>query len=508
MKRLQNQVVIIGGGVGGLAVANLLAAQGYTVDVYEQHDQLGGRMGLLKKDGFTFDLGPSWYLMPEVFEQYFSLLGCKPDDFYTLERLTPAYKVFFDYARPVTIQGNVGKDARTFDALQPGAGDALVRYVSEAKNVYQLALQYFLYNPFRSFLPLITSKDVLRQTPKLVMGLSGSLHNRVKKEFSVLQLQQILEYAMVFLGTSPFDAPSLYRLMSYLDFEQGVYFPKGGMYKVTEALIAVGKKFGVRYHTGATISSITVTDGIARGIVVNGSRLSADFVISNADLAFTETKLLPEKYQTYTSRYWKSKKAAPAALLLYLGVKGSLPQLEHHNLLFVKQWQKNFSDIYTSKQWPKQASIYVSKTSASDATVAPKGHENLFVLVPLPPGKTMSAAEQSRLAEKYISYLAQHFDIPNLAQRIVAQEVRGPAYFAKHFNAWQNSALGLNHILRQSAFLRPSVKSKKVSNLYYVGGMVQPGIGVPMCLISAELVIKAITGDRSPGPLPNLGDKL
>lgn len=508
MKHQSKNAVIIGGGVGGLAVANLLAARGYSVDLYEQHDQLGGRMGLLKKDGFTFDSGPSWYLMPEVFEQYFSLLGCKSADFYTLERLSPAYKVFFDYAKPVTISGNVQQDAKTFDALQSGAGDALVRYVAEAKNIYQLALQYFLYNPFRSYLPLLAQKDVVRHAPKLLAGLGGTLHNHVKRKFSTLQLQQILEYAMVFLGTSPFDAPSLYRLMSYLDFEQGVFFPKGGMYKVTEALVAVGKKHGVRYHTGARVSAITVEDGTAHGIVVDGTLVPADVVISNADLAFTETKLLPEKYQTYPTSYWQKKKAAPAALLMYLGVKGSLPQLEHHNLLFVKQWRKNFADIYDSKQWPKQASIYVSKTSASDTSVAPKGHENLFVLVPLPPGKNLSERQQARLAQRYIDYIAQHFEIPDLTERIVVQEFRGPNYFASHFNAWQNSALGLNHILRQSAFLRPSVQSKKVPNLYYVGGMTQPGIGVPMCLISAELVIKAMTGDRSAGPLSALPEEL
>jgi phytoene desaturase len=309
---------------------------------------------------------------------------------------------------------------------------------------------------------------------------------------------------MVFLGTSPFEAPSLYRLMSYLDFEQGVFFPQGGMHTVTEALVTLGTKLGVLYRPNTPVEGIEAKDGKAVGVRVNGAVIPADIVVSGADLAFTETQLLPRQYQTYPSSYWERKKAAPAALLLYLGVRGKLPELQHHNLFFVKDWQKNFGDIYTAKQWPQKASMYVSRTSASDTSVAPKGHENIFVLVPLPAGKELDAQTQQKLVDRYLAQLAQLSGIADLQDRIVSMKVRGPADFVNDFHAWQGSALGMSHTLRQSAFMRPNVKSKKVSNLYYVGGMTQPGIGVPMCLISAELVVKALTGDKSPGPIDTL----
>lgn len=502
------KAIVIGAGAGGLAVANLLAKAGYTVEVFEKNSQLGGRMGLLKRDGFTFDTGPSWYLMPEVFEHYFSLLGHKPNDFYKLQKLSPAYKVFFDYAKPIVVKGDVATDSKTFEGLEAGAGQRLREYVDEARTIYQLAIANFLYNPFRSAKPLVTNRAIARHSKRLLGGLTGSLHSHVRRKFATKQLQQIMEYAMVFLGTSPFDAPSLYRLMSYLDFEQGVFFPNGGMYKVTEALVSVGKKLGVTFRLNNSIQSIEVVDGKAVGVMVAGKLHTADIVISNADLAFTETKLLSAPHQTYPEAYWKKKKAAPAGLLLYLGIRGALPELKHHNLFFVDAWRQNFDDIYNNSQWPEKASMYVSKTSASDASVAPKGHENVFVLVPLPPGKKMTAKTQEQLIARYLDQLAEQSGIADFRQRIVTQEVRGPAEFESAFNAWQGSALGLNHTLLQSAFLRPNIRSKKVSNLYYVGGMTQPGIGVPMCLISAELVIKSLANDKTAGPIQTLPELL
>ncbi len=494
------KAIVIGGGAGGLAVANLLAKQGYEVELIEKNAQLGGRMGCLRRDGFTFDTGPSWYLMPEVFDHYFSLLGRRTADYYDLQKLNPAYKVFFDYAKPVIVKGNAREDAKLFESLEGGAGAKIVRYVQESKLIYQLALDYFLYNPFRSLRSLM-ALPIVRNSHRLFSGLFMPLHQFVAKQFRSKQLQQILEYSMVFLGTSPFSAPSLYRLMSYLDFEQGVFFPKGGMIKVTDALVTVGKELGVVHRLGASVDEIVVDQGIAKGVRVGKKIHRADIVVSNADLAFTETRLLREQYQTYPQAYWDKRKAAPSALLLYIGIKGSLPQLKHHNLLFIEDWKKNFADIYTAKYWPEKASMYVSRTSASDPAVAPKGHENIFILVPLPPAMKLDNQTESKLVDRYLKQLEQTTGISDFRKRIVSLEVRGPSYFAKDFNAWQYSALGLNHQLRQSAFMRPSVRSKKVENLYYVGGMTQPGIGIPMCLISAELVIKHLSNDRSPGPI-------
>jgi phytoene desaturase len=269
------------------------------------------------------------------------------------------------------------------------------------------------------------------------------------------------------------------------------------MYVVAESLVKIGKELGVKYEYKHDVSKIVTENGIAKGIITNKKFISASIVVSNADLKFTETKLLEIKNQTYPNKYWKERKAGPSALLLYLGVKGSLPELVHHNLFFIKDWQKNFDQIYKDKVWPERASIYLSKTTATDKTTAPKGHENIFILVPLPPGKSKSKKETDKFVDIYLEQIEQMTGVSDLRKRIVFKEVRSPDYFGETFNAWENTALGMSHTLRQSAFLRPSVKSKKVENLYYVGAGTQPGLGVPMCLISAQLVYKYLVKDWS-----------
>lgn len=500
----KKEVVIIGAGVGGLALANILAKAGMRVTIYEQGSAAGGRMGVLKKDGFTFDTGPSWYLMKDVFEQYFALFDKTTEDYYELTRLKPAYKVFSQTHDPIVIDDSLERNLTTFEGIEPGAAKALRRYVSRGEQNYFAALEYFLYNPFKSVRGLLSWK-VLRSVPRFAGVFTQSLHAYVKGYFSQQVLQQILEYPSVFLGASPFNTPALYQLMSYLDFKEGVFYPKKkGMYAVAEALENLGRELGVSYKFGSKVDKILVSKGRACGVRIAGKDVRADLVISNADLHFTETHLLDQPHRTYPDSYWTKRKAGPSALLMYLGVKGTLPQLEHHNLYFVKAWENNFDSIYTEKTWPKEASMYVSRTTATDASTAPKGHENLFVLVPLPAGVATDSDTVDTSIDQYLAQLERAFAIPNLRQRIVVKEVRTPEHFSEAFNSWQNTALGMSHTLRQTAFLRPSVKSKKVSNLYYVGAGAQPGIGVPMCIISAQLVYKHLARDWSPSAIDTI----
>jgi len=500
--RTPGTAVIIGAGIGGLAMANLLAKTGWRVSVYEKLGAAGGRMGEFTAKGFTFDTGPSWYLMPEVFAHYFSLMGEDVNNYVTLDRLNPAYKVFFDYHAPITVTGDLIKDRRTFSALEPGAGDNLARYVQTAEHNYHASMEHFLYNPFTR-LHTLANKRVLAQLPVLSGQLLTPLHKHVARYVHSQPLQQILEYPMVFLGASPYNAPALYHLMSFLDFKQGVYYPRGGMYRVVEALQNIGQKHGVKYHFNAPVTKIIVQNGHTTGIEVDGQTVTADLVVSGADLKFTETKLLSPAAQTYSESYWQKRVAGPSALLMYLGVKGNLPQLNHHNLFFVKEWQQNFADIFETKKWPKNASMYVCKPSATDPQVAPKNHENVFVLVPLP--ASLSEPEKiGTLADRYLQQLEEMAGIPDLRVRIVYKSYRTPRDFAELFNSWNGTALGMAHLLKQSAFWRPGARSKKVKNLLYVGGGVQPGIGVPMCLISAEVAYKHLTDDHSAGPLAAL----
>lgn len=493
-------IVIIGAGIGGLATANLLAKAGYSVSVYEKNGQLGGRAGKKTTKGFTFDTGPSWYLMPEVFEQYFSLLNIDVNHELAIKRLDPAYKVFFESHDPLTVHGDLAKDVPRFEAVEKGAGKALERYVKEGDEIYRMALRHFLYTNFSDPRDLI-NMEVLKTSGRMTRLLLMPIHSRVKTFVTAQPLQQILEYPMVFLGTSPFKAPAMYSLMSALDFKEGVFYPARGMYSIIELLEQTGRALGVQYHLNADVQSIVHHNAQATGIVVNGHTIKADIVVSNADLHHTETKLLDEKARSYPAAFWTKKESGISALLIYAGVKGSLPQLQHHNLLFVDSWQENFVDIYDNKTIPSSASIYVSRTTATDPTTAPKGHENIFVLVPLPTGITLTATQQRKLVDRFIRQIATQINQPDLIERVVTIESFGPNDFKTTFNAWEGTALGMSHLLTQSAMWRIPNKSKKLKNLYYVGATTVPGIGLPMCLIGAELVYKRIVGDKRGGPI-------
>ena len=309
---------------------------------------------------------------------------------------------------------------------------------------------------------------------------------------------------MVFLGSSPYSAPALYSLMSALDFKEGVYYPRGTMYAVVESLHAIGKGLGIHYHFNANVTAITTQAKHATGIELDGKKeVAGDIIISNADLHHTETMLLPLALQSYPQKYWNKKEPSPSALLLYLGIQGKVPEFEHHTLLFVDDWKANFDAIYKTKMTPKKASLYISKTSHSDPSTASKGNENIFVLVPLPAGVDLNETQVGELTDHYLQQIKTVTGV-DLASRIITKTHFGPNDFKTKYNSWQSSMLGPSHKLWQSAFFRTPNKSKKLSNLYYVGAGTVPGVGVPMCLISAELIYKRLAGDTTAEPLKTL----
>lgn len=491
------RVAIIGSGIGGLGLANLLAKQGATVTVYEKNEQLGGRAGKKQENGFTFDTGPSWYLMPDVFERYFAQFGRSAQNELDLIRLDPGYKVFFDHHEPVTIHGNLQTDSATFESIEPGAGQALRQYVRDGNEIYRLALEHFLYTDFHDLKDMLRP-TILKRLTTIGRLLMQPLHQRVKGVVKSQPLQQILEYPMVFLGTSPFEAPAMYSLMSALDFDEGVYYPKRGMYSIIELLIDIGQSLGVVYKTNTGVTRIKTQQGSVTAIELSdGTSVDYDLVISNGDLHHTETKLLEPSAQSYPEHTWQKRLSGISGLLLYLGVKGELPQLEHHNLYFVDRWHENFEAIYKTKTIPEHASLYVSRTTATDPSTAPAGHENLFMLVPLPTGVSVDSAKAGELAANYLQQFARVINQPDLPDRIVSRSIMTPDDFGDRFYAWENTALGMSHVLGQSALWRIPPQSKKLSNLYYVGASTMPGIGLPMCLISAEVVYNRIMEHRS-----------
>ncbi len=499
---MKKSAIVIGAGYGGMALANILGKAGYRVDVYEKNPEAGGRIAAIKQDGFTFDIGPSWYLMPEVFEQYYQLFDESAEKRLDLLRFTPGYKVYFEGHEPLLIEGDVTKDARTFEAIEPGAGERLERYVQRSSVAYELSVNHFLYNNFLRFRDVLRV-DILRSAPRMLGLALRNLDEYVSSRFRDLRLRQLLEYHMVFLGSSPFQAPAIYTLMSHLDFRSGVYYPRRGMLSLVDDMRELGKGYDITYHLGAPVAEIVVENGAAVGVLLeDGTTHGADIVVSNADMEFTETQLVPKAHQSFPERYWKKRQPGPGALLVSLGVKGTLPSLVHHNLYFVKEWRANFDAIYVDGAVPNHASMYVCNPTKTDPKLAPKGHENLFILVPIPAGVSLTEAEQAAEADRAVHTFAQAANIPDLPERVVTKHVFGPDDFASRYNAWQYNAFGgESHLLSQSVLFRTPNKSRKLKNLYYVGAGTVPGIGLPMCLISAQLTYKRIINSKQAGPL-------
>jgi phytoene desaturase len=460
--------------------------------------------------------------MPEVFEHFFSLLGTSAEAELDLTVLDPSYRVFFEgHRNPVDIRPDRAHNRALFEALEPGAGVAFDAYLRSAEDTYDVALRRFLYSNFdspSSFLHL----DVVRRTPTLARLLTKSLHSHVAGQFSSNRLRQVLGYPAVFLGSSPRRAPSIYHLMSRLDLGDRVLYPQGGFGRLIEVIASLAERHGARLHTGARATSLLTGEGSRGGrarvtgveYAVDGDSerrtLTADVVVGAVDLHHLETTLLPRRLQTHPEPVWRHRSPGPGAVLAMLGVEGRLPQLAHHSLFFTSDWDGNFDDIFgANPRVPSPASVYVCKPSETDPTVAPEGCENIFVLVPVPAdvrigrggddGQGSDAVE--RAADAAIDQVAAWAAIPELRKRIRVRHTVGPEDFARRYNSWRGGALGLEHTLRQSALLRPANVSTKVDGLLYAGATTVPGVGLPMCLISAELVLKRLSGDRSAQPV-------
>ena len=521
MSASERTAIVIGGGITGLATAALLAREGLAVTVLEKQPETGGRAGSWETGGFRFDTGPSWYLMPEVFDHFFRLLGTSAADQLDLVQLDPGYRVLFeDTPEPVDIAATREANIALFESLEPGAGDRLAEYLESAEEVYGMAKKRFLYSTFASFLPLLRA-DVLRRGPRLARLLLEPLSTFVAKRFTDPRIRQILGYPAVFLGSSPFTTPSMYHLMSRLDLADGVLYPMGGFNRIVSVIGDLARAEGAKVLTGAEVTRIRTADtgrrhpqaaGVdyrdADGTVVS---LDADLVVSAADLHHTETALLPPSLQTYPEKYWQHRVPGPGGLLLHLGVKGELPQLQHHTLLFTKDWEANFEQIFgKTPSVPDPASLYVCRPSATDPEAAPDGHENLFVLVPVPSDPSLGAGgidgagdpRIEKMADAVIGQISEWAGIPDLAERIIIRRTVGPQDFVTDLNSWRGTLLGPAHILKQSAFFRGTNASRKVEGLLYAGGSTLPGIGLPMCLISAELVLKRLRGETGTEALP------
>ncbi|NCC12635.1 MAG: phytoene desaturase [Spirochaetia bacterium] len=485
---MKKQAVVIGGGFGGLSSAALLARDGWDVTLLEKLDSLGGRARHWKSEGYTFDLGPSWYLMPEVFERYFSLFGKERKDYFNLLPLDPYYKVFFGEGESAQLSPRQEENIALFESFEPGGGEALSRYIEQATYKYDVAMKEFLYKDYKH-LGEFFNKRIM--TEGLRLGIFKKLDKFVGTYVDDRRARQILEYAMVFLGTNPVDAPAIYSIMSHVDQQLGVFFPDDGMAGAAQGFVRLCEELGVHLVTGQEVLEIETKEGKAVGVKTADSYYPADVVVSGADYHHIDQEVLDVKDSQYSERYWEKRVVAPSMFIAYLGINRKLKNLEHHNLYFAENWHTHFDTIFKDPSWPENPCFYLSCISKSDPKTAPEAGENVFLLVPVAPG--LDDSDEQRQA--YLAHVLTHVKEvtgEDLTKDVTVQRIYTHRDFIEDYHAYKGTALGLSHTLMQTAIFRPRNRSKKIENLFYTGQYTHPGVGVPMVLIASEIVADEI----------------
>jgi phytoene desaturase len=478
-----HSVVVIGSGFAGLASACVLAQAGVRVILFEKNDRPGGRARHFTANGFMFDMGPSWYWMPEVFDAFFARFNKKTSDYYQLQRLDPSYRVFFENPHQMDIPASLDQLKEKLESIESGAANALDRFLDEARIKYNTGMHEFVWKPslsIREFMELRLVREAFR------MQLFTDMSSHLRRFFKHEKILKLLEFPVLFLGAKPQKTPALYSMMNYADIALGTWYPQGGMQKIIEAMVALAKELGVEIHLNAPVEEIWVENGEARGVVVNGSRHSADAIIGAADYHHIESKLLNAAHRSYSDEYWKKKIMAPSCLLFYLGVNKKVKGLLHHNLFFDRDFDRHAEKIYDSPSWTDEPLFYACVPSVTDASVAPEGMENIFILIPSAPGLASDEAMRERMFDIVMKRLEERTG-ESIRNHIIYKRSFGHEEFIVDYNAFRGNAYGLANTLMQTAFLKPRMKSKKVNKLFFAGQLTVPGPGVPPSLISGQV---------------------
>ncbi|AMM49891.1 phytoene dehydrogenase [Rufibacter sp. DG15C] len=490
----KNKAIVIGAGFAGLSTAASLAKAGYRVTVLEKNEVAGGRARTFSAQGFTYDMGPSWYWMPDVFEQFFQKFGKTTADYYDLVRLDPSYQVLYGKGDTLELPASMAELEALFDDLEPGSSLKLREFLKQAAYKYEVGINQLVYKPSRSLTEFVDLKllvDVMR------LDVFQSMAKHVRKFFKHPRLIQLMEFPILFLGALPENTPALYSLMNYADMSLGTWYPMGGMHKIVEGMVALAEELGVEIRLGEEVQKIDIQDGRISQVITNKGTYTADVVVGAADYHHLETQLLPAAYRSYSDKYWDSRVMAPSSLIFYLGIDKQLTGLHHHNLFFDEDFGPHAQEIYTRPAWPEKPLFYVSVPSKTDASVAPVGQENVFILIPVAPDLTDTEETRERYYDMVMTRLEQ-ITGQDVRSHVIYKRSYAHQDFIQDYHAFKGNAYGLANTLTQTAVLKPSLKSKKIKNLFYAGQLTVPGPGVPPSLISGQVVAAEVVKEFAP----------
>ena len=489
---MKKEAVIIGSGFAGLSAASFMAKAGWDVTVLEKHNQPGGRARQFKTAGFTFDMGPSWYWMPDVFERYFKQFGRSVSQFYQLIRLDPSYRIYWTDG-PMDIPADYQAFRDLFDTVEPGAGDKLDHYINEAAYKYQVGINNLVFKPGQSLIEFL-DMDLISGLFRL--DVFNSIKTHVAKHFSNPKLKELMEFPVLFLGALPEDTPALYSLMNYADIKGGTWYPQKGMYQIVEAMYLLAVELGVKFKFEEEVIALNIENKFVKTVTTsvkeNGNTINknyhAEVVIAGADYHHVETALLPKAYRSYSEKYWETRVMAPGCLIYYVGLNKKIEGIQHHSLFFDTSFEVHGEEIYKTKQWPTNPLFYVSAISVTDPGSAPPGGENLFLLIPVAAGLEN---DDDEVRDKYFDMIIERMEKhlgQSIKNSIIFKKSFAHSDFISEYHSFKGNAYGLANTLLQTAVLKPACRSKKVKNLFYTGQLTVPGPGVPPSLISGEVV--------------------
>ncbi len=484
--------IVIGSGFSGLSTACVLAKNDFKVRILEKNESIGGRARMFKSEGFTFDMGPSWYWMPDIFESFFAYFGKSVSDYYELKRLDPSYRIIFDSEQQIDVPADFQNLKVLLESIEKGSAENLEKFISQAAYKYDIGINDFVYRPSKSISEFLSLKLLV---DAIKLDVFQSFENHINKYFSDKKIKMMMEFPILFLGALAKNTPALYSLMNYADIKLGTWYPVGGMFKIIEALESLAKELGVKIHTNEEVDNFTIENCKITGVrSKSGQSFHGDVFVASADYHHVEKDLLTKEYRSYNSRYWEKRVFAPSSLIFYLGINKKVKKLLHHNLFFDADFCEHSKEIYTTPSWPENPLFYVCTPSKTDQSVAPQGCENLFILMPVAPG----IEDNEDIREKYFKLILKRiekFTGEKILENIIYKRSYAHNDFIKDYHAYKGNAYGLANTLRQTAFLKPKIKNKHLKNLYYTGQLTVPGPGVPPSLISGRVVANEVIKD-------------